>query len=251
MNVPLWVSELARIFWEAVGGPEPFPRTLRRPIVHGPFELTVKEMPALRLAGAGRYLGGQGVPWPCRGPDRSLRACLAAAGGAGFILIDADDPPAERVFSLAHELAHFLRHAWQPRAEACRRLGEGVADVIDGRRAATPVERVRALLVDVPLGLHVHLMERDERGRVRSPAVARVGKRPTAWRMSCWRRPRQWRGGRHGCAGKGGGCGSCATCRSSSACRRRRRGTTRTCSCRGGKRIPCYCGCGGRSRSCS
>src|SRR5262249_43316849 len=141
------------------GGPEPFPRTLIGPILRSPFELTVKELRGLRLAVVGRYLNGLGIAWACGEPDRPLRACLAAAGGAGFILLDGDDPQPERVFSLAHELAHFLRHYWQPRTNACRRLGEPVAAVIDARRAATPAERVRALLADTPLGLHVHLME--------------------------------------------------------------------------------------------
>jgi hypothetical protein len=174
MKVPLWVSELARAFWDAAGGPEPFPRTLVGPILRSPFELTVKEMRGLRLAAVVYYLSGLGVAWRCGEPDRPLRACLAAAGGAGFILLDGDDPPAERVFSLAHELAHFLRHYWQPRTAACRRLGAQVADVIDAQRPPTPAERVRALLVDVPLGLHVHLMDRGSRGEVRSRAVARA-----------------------------------------------------------------------------
>jgi hypothetical protein len=174
MRVPLWASELARAFWDAAGGPEPFPRTLHGAILRSPFELTVKELRGLRLAAVGGYLSGLGIVWPCGEPDRPLRACLAAAGGAGFILLDGDDPPPERVFSLAHEVAHFLRHYRQPRTAACRRLGEPIAEVIDARRAATPAERVRALLADTPLGLHVHLMERGSRGEVRSRPVAQA-----------------------------------------------------------------------------
>jgi hypothetical protein len=172
MNVLLWACELARAFWDCAGGPEPFPRTLRGALVLSPLDLTVKEVAALSLRGAGEYLARLGVPWPCGGPDRRLRACLAAANGVGFILLDADDEPAERTVSLAHELAHFLRHYLQPRRLARRRLGESVLEVLDGRRPPTLAERLRALVADVPLGLHVHLMERGDRPKALRPEVA-------------------------------------------------------------------------------
>jgi hypothetical protein len=159
MRVPLWVSEAAAAFWEAAGGPEPFPRTLRPAIVRSPLVLTVKELPKLSVRAAERYLSALAIAWR-GGPDRPLRACLAAFAGAGLILLDADDPPAERVFSLAHELAHFLRHYWEPRRRACQRLGDGVASVLDGKRPPTLAERIHALLGSVSLGLQIHLMER-------------------------------------------------------------------------------------------
>ena len=172
MNVPVWVSEAAAGFWRAVGGAEPFPRALRGPIRHGPFDLTVKEMPALGLCGVERYLAGLDIGWRCGEPDRPLRACLAARDGAGFIFLDAGDPPGERTFSLAHELAHFLGHYWLPRRRACQLLGEGAGGALDGQRPPTPAERARAALAGVSLGLHVHLMQRGPRRAVPGGVVA-------------------------------------------------------------------------------
>jgi hypothetical protein len=174
MKVALWARELAGEFWGAAGGPEPFPRSLREPLLRSPLELTIHELPDLGLRRAEDYLTTRGVAWTCQGPDRRLRACLTAAGGAGFILLDAGDDPAERTVSLAHELAHFLRHYLQPRRLACRRLGESLTEVIDGRRPPTPAERFRALLANVPLGLHVHLMERGRRREIQRAEVAAV-----------------------------------------------------------------------------
>jgi hypothetical protein len=172
MNVLLWASELAAVFWDAAGGPERFPRTLQGPILDGRLDLTVKELPALCVGTARHYLAEQGVAWACAGPERRLRACLAAGDGAGFILLDGNDPPAERVFSLAHELAHFLRHNLQPRRRAGRRLGQALVEVIDGRRPPSPAERLRALLAHVHLGLCWHLMERGDRQEITRPEVA-------------------------------------------------------------------------------
>ena len=39
MSTPLWVTELAAAFWEQAGGTEPFPRTLRAPLLRVSFDL--------------------------------------------------------------------------------------------------------------------------------------------------------------------------------------------------------------------
>ena len=163
MKTPLWVSKTARDFWKGVRCLEPFPRKLRESILRSPFDLTVKELDRLTVRGATDYLARLNIVWRDSGPDRPLRACLAAANGAGFILLDAADAVEDRIFSLAHELAHFLRHYWQPRQRACQRLGVRLADVFDGKRRPTPEERLHGLLANIPLSLHIHLMLRGPR----------------------------------------------------------------------------------------
>ena len=101
-----------------------------------------------------------------------MRACLAACRGHGLIFLDGADEEEEQRFSLAHELAHFLRHYWQPRRRARRRLGEQVAEVLDGDRPPTEQERLHALLKNVPLGFHLHLMRRGRRREGINAAVA-------------------------------------------------------------------------------
>ncbi len=172
MKVPVWVHETAAFFWDAVGVREPFPRVLCEAIHRSPFELTIKELPGLTTVTVERHLAELGRGWTCNGSDRAVRACLAARDGAGFILLDAADPPRERVFSLAHELAHFLWHYWRPREWVGKHLGPGAAAVFDGRRKATPAERLRALLSYIPLGPHVHLMERGRRREIVDESVA-------------------------------------------------------------------------------
>jgi Zn-dependent peptidase ImmA (M78 family) len=172
MKVLAWASELAAAFWAAAGGPEPFPRTLRGAIAQSSLDLTLMEFPELSLAKARHFLTSQDVSCFDTGPDRRLRGCLAANDGVGAVLLDAGDPPAERILTLAHELAHFLRHYMQPRRLAARRLGTPFMEIIDGQRLPTPAERLRAMLANVPLGLHIHLMERGPRRQFVSLNVA-------------------------------------------------------------------------------
>ena len=174
MKIPLWVHETTALFWEAAGAPEPFPRGLRGPVCRSPFELTIKELPGLNTIVVERYLLRLGAGWACGGPDRVIRACLAARDGAGFILLDADDTPAEKTFSLAHELAHFLWHYWGPRHRVGRQLGDRALEVFDGRRAPTSAERLRSLLSNVPLGPFLHLMERGQNGEIVNERVSAI-----------------------------------------------------------------------------
>jgi IrrE N-terminal-like domain len=169
MTTPLWAIELAEAFWVDAGGPESFPRRLRSSILSSRLELTIKEMPGLSVGKVERYLAALGTGWTCGQRDRPLRACLAARAGAGFIFLAAEDGPEERTFSLAHELAHFLRHYWQPRCRAAAVLGPGALEVLDGLRTPRREERLHALLAGLAIGIHVHLMSRDE---MLTPAVA-------------------------------------------------------------------------------
>jgi hypothetical protein len=169
MSTPQWAAELAAEFWRQAGGEEPFPRGLRDPILASSFDLTIEAMADLSVAGVERYLARQGRALSCDQIDRPLRGCLVAENGGAFVFLDARDEQAERTFSLAHELAHFLRDYWQPRRQVVEALGESVLEVLDGLRPPTGAERLHALLRRAPVGCHKHLMRRD-RGAL-PPAV--------------------------------------------------------------------------------
>jgi hypothetical protein len=162
VNVPLWAAELAAQFWAEVGEIEPFPRRLQRSILRA-LDLSIVLLPQLRLFEALKWLRRRQISFSLSEADRPLRACLVCRRGAGFIFLDGADDEAEQRFSLAHELAHFLRHYWEPRRRATARLGGQILEVFDGERRPAPAERLRSLLVGVPLGFHAHLMGRGAR----------------------------------------------------------------------------------------
>lgn len=169
MSAALWVIEAAARFWEDAGEEEPFPRALHRPIAMA-LPLAVVLLPRLRVAAIDAWLREQGVPCGIAAADRPLRACLVARSGQGLLFVDGTDREDERRFSLAHELAHFLRHYAGPRERAGAALGLEILQVLDGRRAPTHQERAHALLAGLQIGYHVHLMER--RGGAATAAVS-------------------------------------------------------------------------------
>lgn len=163
MNAPLWCIELASSFWRKAGPPPPFPRDLSQVSSALPFSVIEEAGLSVRLIR--EWFDRIALPIRIDEPDRPLRACLVAWFGEGFAFIDAQDDAAEKTFSLAHELAHFLRDYLRPREIAVRRLGKAVLEVLDGRRRPTSDERWQAVIRNVPLGPFTHMLARDGCGR--------------------------------------------------------------------------------------
>jgi hypothetical protein len=173
MTVPLWAATLSRTFWTMAREEEPFPRNLRRPIARA-VPLSVVLLPKLSVRAALRWLQNSGLVCELSGGDRPLRACLVARNGHGVALVDGSDSDDEQRFSIAHELAHFLRDYWSVRRRILTRLGPAALEVLDGKRSPSVPERFHAILRDVPLGFHLHLMERNAQGDPLTLSIAQA-----------------------------------------------------------------------------
>lgn len=166
----VWVTELAKRFWSAVGDAPPYPRDLRA-VLHWLDAVHVLEIPHLTLATAAEHFTRHNIPCPAAAHDRPLAGCFGGHGGIGVILYDPTLSPAEVRFTVAHEVAHYLRDYDAPRRRAAR-LGARAVEVLDGLRPPTPDERFAGILRHVALVAQTHFLDRDRTGRA---LTARAG----------------------------------------------------------------------------
>jgi hypothetical protein len=170
MIVPVWACDLASRFWEQAGPSEPFPRDLAAAIEATGYDVTIKELPNLSVATIRTWLRVMNIV--VEAPDRPLRGCLAPSREVCLLFVDANDSPAERRFTVAHELAHYLRDLRRPRDRVIRNLGPRALEVVDRRRPASESERFAAALVGIDLTARLHLFLREPIGVSRAVADA-------------------------------------------------------------------------------
>ena len=176
------IARAAMQYWQLVGGPAGFPRD-PEPLIALHLPVYVHDLPELTCARAAAWAARAGLPALPAIPDRPLRGCLLALRGCAFLLLDPRDPADERRLTVAHELGHFLLEVHEPRMRATRALGPDAGAILDGERRAGFDERLRAVLADVPLGPHVHLMARETDGRIGCPRVAAAECRADAFAL--------------------------------------------------------------------
>lgn len=173
MLVPIWAANLAAEFWQAARLQVAFPRDLRRAARRATV-LDVIDIDRLDIVQMCDWLGANNVVCELDMSNRRLHAALVVRAQSAFVFVDARDGEQEQRFSLAHEIAHFLRDYWMPRRRLQQRLGaEAATNVFEGRRAAQPEERFHALLGRIELGFDIHLLERGEH-RPHSPRLAQA-----------------------------------------------------------------------------
>lgn len=157
---PGWLAAAADEFWARAKVAPTAPRDLDRAAKRA-FSVTILAAPALTVASVEARLSRY---WPGFAFDtapRALCGCLVACRGRGFIFVDEDDEPAERRFTLAHEIAHYLLDYHAPRQDALRRLGPAILPVLNGERPASRPERIDAALTATSLTYYVHLFDRS------------------------------------------------------------------------------------------
>jgi hypothetical protein len=161
------IVDAAEAFWKAAGGRKRYgmPPDLERAVAFA-LPLGVCRMPALSTAKVAAVLERIGtIPWSVS-PDRPLRGCLIADVGVGLVFLDGDDPPEERRYSLAHEVAHFLLHYLQPRRRVLDELGASMAAVLDRERPPSDGERFSSALRNIVLEPFRHAMVRSPDGGI-------------------------------------------------------------------------------------
>jgi hypothetical protein len=162
---------LAAEFWQGTGLCDTFPRKIEQAIVFK-LPLALVRLFPLTVAAIDQWLNLRAIATRTPDDQRDLCGCLVAFGGRGFIFICDTDSPKEQRLTVAHETAHFLIEYLWPRQQVIHKLGEGIAEVLDGLRPATPAERAAAILSRLRLGPHIHVLPLRGRDEDSDEAVA-------------------------------------------------------------------------------
>jgi len=160
-------------FWTAAGGRELFPCHLESSVLWA-LPVAVIKFPRLWVSDVEAWLMERGVQFRFETANRPLHGSLLAYRGRGCILLNGADSEPELRYSLAHETAHFLLNYFRPRRKAASLLGPSILEVFDGLRAPTIRERVHGILSRVPIGFHVHLMERSMDGTLNHGIIMEI-----------------------------------------------------------------------------
>jgi hypothetical protein len=162
---------LAAEFWDGTGLHATFPRRVEQAIALK-LPLALVGLSPLTIVAVGHWLRQRDIAIRLPNDRRELCGCLVAFGGRGFIFFCGSDSPAEQRLTTAHETAHFLIDYLWPRQQVIQDLGEGIVEVLDGLRPATPAERAAAILSRLHLGPHIHVLPRRGRDQDSDVAVA-------------------------------------------------------------------------------
>lgn len=160
--LPWWLRRAITRFWGEEEEETVFPRSLHLHILMN-LPLAIIDIDNLTVKNLDQWLNRHHLPELVGIADRPLRGCLVAYAGIGLLLVDRSDDPEQRRQTLAHEVAHFIVDYLLPREQVAQRRPE-LLEVLDGEREPTSAERFDALLADLPVGFHTHLLERDVHG---------------------------------------------------------------------------------------
>jgi hypothetical protein len=150
-------KRIALDFWNNAYFEPQYPRDIERAVLRA-LPLGIVKIPKLSSASANEFLAIRNLPARVDDLETHLHGCVIAFRGVGLLLVDGLDNPAEQRFSIAHETAHFILHYMLPRKQAIKKLGPFIVDVLDGVRPMSTVERIDAVISDVQIGVHSHIL---------------------------------------------------------------------------------------------
>ena len=151
-------------FWKRAGERGGFPTNIEYAAMSA-LEVIIEEVDNLTVSTAASSFGEAKSLRSGSMRDRTLRGCVVFSPNGATILVEANDDEAQRRFTVAHEVAHFILEVKRRRERAESRLGRGFDDILYGLREATDAERIDAWLRGVRLDPILHLMDRAPDGR--------------------------------------------------------------------------------------
>ena len=158
------VQYLSDWFWTRAGGWFDHPADIAYAATCA-LDVYVDEVAGLTPVSAAAHIG-RGRLWIPDGVDeRSLHGCVIASRSGGTILVEKNDDEAEKRFTIAHEVSHYILEVKQPHERATDRMGREFADALYRLREPTPTECIDAWLNNTRSEAFAHFMDRAPGGR--------------------------------------------------------------------------------------
>ena len=150
-------------FWKRAGGRKALPANIEY-AAKSALEVSIEEVDGLTVSKAISLFRGAERSNRADMSERRLRGCVSVTPKGAIIFVEERDDEAQRRFTVAHEVAHFILEVKSRRERAEARLGRGSVDVLNGLRNATRTELIDAWLHEVRLDPILHLMDRAPDG---------------------------------------------------------------------------------------
>lgn len=169
----LWLQEAVEA--SRLSPPTSFPRELARDASRALARITTMVvLKGLTSASVASWLTRMRIDHPVPSTPRPFRGCMVANKGHGMLFRDSNDSEDDQRFTLAHEVSHFVLDHMMPRARVLKKYGPSFMAVLDANRSPTRAEQLALALDQLPIGIQVKLMERDDTGVIQSREVAQA-----------------------------------------------------------------------------
>jgi hypothetical protein len=153
-----FLAEIAETFWHEAGGIRQWPCDLEQASALS-LPLDIVYLSCLTIKKIESWLNRRNVFYPFPQAQSKLHGCLLAYRGIGFVFIDGSDNKDERLYTLAHEIAHFLLEYLMPRKKALALFGDSILEVLDGFRPPAIEERIDSVINSIDIHPYIHLLE--------------------------------------------------------------------------------------------
>lgn len=154
-----WPRYWSDWFWKRAGGRSGYPADIAYAAMCALY-VYVEEVADLTPASAAAHVGPGGL-WQSDCVDgRRLHGCVIVGQGGGAILVEKSDDEAEKRFTIAHEVSHYILEVARHHERAADRLGPNFTDTLYGLREATATERIDAWLNNARSDAFAHFMDR-------------------------------------------------------------------------------------------
>ncbi len=150
-------------FWKRAGGRAGFPVDIGYAAMCA-LEVYIQEAAGLTTFSAVSRLKRDGIRSADGIDERRLHGCIRVSERGAVILVEEKDDEAQKRFTIAHEVAHYILEVRRHQERAADRLGYDFARVLHGFREATPPERIDAWLHNIRTDGLLHFMDRAPAG---------------------------------------------------------------------------------------